>query len=195
LNLSNEPAHLRTCQIGKASFTNVTPLDKEGLPLRKAVFLFLIVLFIVFLLVPHQVAEAGMWSNIKGIFSAPAKIDALEQQYMDARQQLDEQKKHLAESLLQAEQIAAKQAEQYAAKQEELIQQNEQFRKANEQLMEQNKSLIQEMELAKQKQASFTQKLFHTALICISLITAYFLSLRVWRFLVWRKQKQVSRGV
>ncbi|MHA7963964.1 hypothetical protein ACX93W_07455 [Paenibacillus sp. CAU 1782] len=174
----------------------------------KAAFLVLTLLFMsfLFLIFPHQVAEAGMWSNIKGIFSAPAKIDALEQQYMDAKQQLEEQKEQFAESLLQVEQNAVKQAEQYAARQEEqaeqyaarqeeLMQQNEQFRIANEQLMEQNHSLIQEMEQIKQKQASFTQKLIHTVLIILILSTIYILSLRVWRFLVWRKQRQVGRGV
>lgn len=174
----------------------------------KSAFLVITLLFmsIFFLLVPHQVAEAGMWSNIKGIFSAPAKIDALEQQYMDAKQQLEEQKEQFTESLLQAEQTAAKQAEQYAArqeeqaeqyaaKQEELMQQNEQFRLANEQLMEQNNSLLQEIEQAKQKQASFTQKLINTVLIIMIIMTSYILSLRIWRFLVWRKQKQVGRGV
>lgn len=155
----------------------------------KAPFLVSTLLFmsLLFLLFPHQVAEAGMWSNIKGIFSAPEKIDALEQQYIDAKQQLDTQKEQLTESL--------QNAEQYAARQEELMQQNEQFRKTNEQLMEQNNTLIQEMEQIKQKQASFTQKLINTALIIMSLIFAYILSLRVWRYLVWRKQKHAGRGV
>ena len=85
----------------------------------KAPFLVSTLLFmsLLFLLFPHQVAEAGMWSNIKGIFSAPEKIDALEQQYIDAKQQLDAQKEQLTESL--------QNAEQYAARQEELMQQND----------------------------------------------------------------------
>lgn len=163
----------------------------------RAAFLTLTLSFMafLFLFVPHQVAEAGMWSNIKDIFSAPAKINELEQQYTEAKQQLDEQKEQFTESLLQAEQNAAKQAEQYATRHEELMQRNEEYRKTNEQLMEQNSSLLQEIEQAKQKQASFAQKLMQTVIIILIMITAYLLSLRIWRFLVWRKQRQVGRGV
>lgn len=135
--------------------------------------------FMLFLLMPNPTAEASVFDRIKDIYNTPEKIDELQQQYTDAVSSLEEQKQQLEQSIQQ---------------QQELILQNEQYRLQNEQLMLENTKLVNEMELVKQDRDSFIRKLIYTVVIFAIFILAYIVSVRVWRYVVWRKQKPLTEG-
>lgn len=142
-------------------------------------------LMVLFITVPGPTAEAGFFDRIKDIYNTPEKISELEQQYLEAKEALAEQQEQLAESV-QA-------AEEYAQKQQELLEQNEQFRQQNEQLIAQNTSLQTEMAQMQQQKKSFVRKLINTVIIFAAFIAAYIVSVRVWRYATWRKQRKASR--
>lgn len=143
-----------------------------------ALIAFLILLLIV---IPGPIAEAGFFDRIKAIYNTPEKISELEQQYLDAKQALVEQQEKLAESL--------RAAEEYAKVQQELMDQNEQ-------LSAQNASLQAEIEQMQQQKKSFVSRLINIGIIVAVIIAAYILSVRLWRYTTWRKQrKAVQRGI
>lgn len=143
-----------------------------------ALIAFLILLLIV---IPGPTAEAGFFDRIKDIYNTPEKISELEQQYLDAKQALVEQQEKLAESL--------RAAEEYARAQQELMDQNEQ-------LSAQNASLQAEIEQIQQQKKSFVSRLINIGIIVAVIIAAYIISVRLWRYTTWRKQrKAVQRGI
>lgn len=156
-------------------------------PLLKAIVLACF-LSIILMTIPQTTAQAGFFDRIKDIYNTPEKISELEQQYIEAKDALAIQQQQLEESV--------KAAEEYALKQQELLEQNEQFRLQNEQLMAQNASLQTEMEHLKQDRQSFISKLINTVVIIAAVFVAYIVSVRVWRYAVWRKQRSTGgRGI
>ncbi|MDQ0112055.1 hypothetical protein [Paenibacillus harenae] len=148
----------------------------------------LIVLTLLTLSLPQPVAHAGMFDRIKDIYNTPEKLDELQQQYSDAQALLENQAEKLEQSLIVTEQLTQKQAE--------LTEQNEQYRLQNEELLAQNSSLQAEMEQMKQQRQSLIGKLITTAVVIVSLIVLYLASVRIWRFAVWRKQRNAAaRGI
>ncbi|MDQ0060430.1 hypothetical protein [Paenibacillus harenae] len=148
----------------------------------------LIVLTLLTLSLPQPVAHAGMFDRIKDIYNTPEKLDELQQQYSDAQALLENQAQKLEQSLIVTEQLTQKQAE--------LTEQNEQYRLQNEELLAQNSSLQAEMEQMKQQRQSLIGKLITTAVVIVSLIVLYLASVRIWRFAVWRKQRNAAaRGI
>jgi predicted PurR-regulated permease PerM len=149
-------------------------------PLWKALVL---VCFLPFILItiPQPAAHAGFFDRIKDIYNTPEKINELEQQYIEAKQQLEE---------------AAQAAAEFAQKQQQLLEQNEQFRLQNEQLIAQNASMQAEMERMKQDRQSLISKLINTVIIIVAVFISYIVSIRVWRYVVWRKQRSAGgRGI
>ncbi|WP_139995830.1 hypothetical protein [Paenibacillus paridis] len=137
---------------------------------------------------PQPTAYAGFFDRIKDIYNTPEKISELEGQYIEAKEALAEQQQQLEES--------AKAAAEYARKQQELLEQNEQFRQQNEQLIAQNASMQAEMEQMKQDKQSLISKLINTVIIIVAVFLAYIVSLRIWRYAVWRKQRSSGgRGI
>lgn len=156
-------------------------------PLWKAL-IFVCFLSFILISIPQPVAHAGFFDRIKDIYNTPEKISELEQQYIKAKEALADQQQQLEES--------AKTAEEYALKQQELLEQNEQFRQQNEQLIVQNASMQTEMERMKQERQSFKSKLIYTVIIIIVVFVSYIVSIRVWRYVVWRKQRSTGgRGI
>lgn len=148
--------------------------------LRKLVF-FLSTAIILYAFMPLPAAHAGIFDRIKDIYNTPEKIDQLEQQYLDAKQNL--------EDALNATELLTKQ-------QQELMDQNELYKKQNEQLSAQNAALLDELEQAKQQRESMINKLISTAVIIIVAIAAYFAALRIWRYMTWRRHGQsTGRGL
>ena len=149
-------------------------------PLWKA---FVLVCFLTIILntMPQPTVHAGFFDRIKDIYNTPEKISELEQQYIEAKEQLEE---------------SAKAAADYAMKQQELMDQNERFRQQNEQLIAQNASLQAEMEQMKQDRQSLVSKLINTVIILAAVFICYIASIRVWRYIVWRKQRSAGgRGI
>jgi ABC-type multidrug transport system fused ATPase/permease subunit len=141
------------------------------------------VCFLAFILiaVPQPAAQAGFFDRIKDIYNTPEKISELEQQYIEAKEALVDQRQLLEDS---------------ARKQQELIEQNEQFRQQNEQLIAKNASMQAEMERMKLDRQSFLSKLMNTVIILAALFVAYIVSIRVWRYMIWRKQRSANgRGM
>ncbi|MFC4776209.1 hypothetical protein ACFO9Q_05435 [Paenibacillus sp. GCM10023252] len=147
--------------------------------IRLRLTMFMTILGLTLLVPSPQSAEAGVIDRIKDIYNTPERIAELQQQYMDAQAQLKQQQEQLQESL--------RQAEEFAAKQEELQRQNEQ-------LLAQNASLSAELERAQQDKRLFTRKLILSAIIVLAFLCAYLLSIRIWRYVVWRRQRAGQGG-
>lgn len=149
-------------------------------PLWKAL-VFACFLTSILIAAPQPTAHAGFFDRIKDIYNTPEKISELEQQYIEAKEALADQRQQLEES---------------ARKQQELLEQNEQFRQQNEQLIANNASMQAEMERMKQDRQSFLSKLMNTVIILAAVIVLYIVSIRVWRYMIWRKQRSAGgRGM
>lgn len=138
-----------------------------------------IVCFLSFILIaiPQPAAHAGFFDRIKDIYNTPEKISELEQQYIEAKEALAVQQQKLEES--------AKAAEEYALRQQELLAQNEQ-------LITQNADLQAEMDRMKHDRQSLISKLINTVIVIAVVLIAYIVSIRVWRYMVWRKQRSTG---
>jgi len=138
-------------------------------------------LTLVLIIMPQPTVHAGIIDRIKDIYNTPEKISELQQQYIEATEALAEQQQQLEES--------AKAAAEYALKQKELLEQNNQ-------LIAQNSELQAEMERMKEDKQSLISKLINTVIIIAAVFVAYIVSLRVWRYIVWRKQRSTGgRGI
>lgn len=131
----------------------------------------------ILIIIPQPTVHAGLIDRIKDIYNTPEKISELQQQYIEATEALAKQQQQLEES--------AKAAAEYAMKQQELLEQNNQ-------LIAQNAELQAEMDRMKQDKQSFISKLINTVIIIAAVFVAYIVSLRVWRYVVWRKQRSTS---
>ncbi|PWW05101.1 hypothetical protein DFQ01_10584 [Paenibacillus cellulosilyticus] len=144
------------------------------------------ILFILSILtyaLPAAPAEASFISRVQDIYNAPDKISEIEQQYKEANDALTEQ-------LNQAQQAT----EELARKQEELQAQNGQLMEQNQQLMEQNAALQAEAEQAQQKKQAWQHKMYTGIGIVVGLFIAYFLAIRIWRYLSWRRHRPFREG-
>ncbi|OME80665.1 hypothetical protein BK120_18435 [Paenibacillus sp. FSL A5-0031] len=131
----------------------------------------------ILIIIPQSTVHAGLIDRIKDIYNTPEKISELQEQYIEATEALAKQQQQLEES--------AKAAAAYAMKQQELLEQNNQ-------LIAQNAELQAEMDRMKQDKQSFISKLINTVIIIAAVFVAYIVSLRVWRYVVWRKQRSTS---
>ncbi|WP_168123835.1 hypothetical protein [Paenibacillus sp. HB172176] len=155
-----------------------------------------ILFLILFSLTPLK-AHAGMIDRVKDIYETPERIDDLQEYYKQSASILEGQMKAQQEKLEEARQ----QAEELLARQEALQQSNESYQKQNEALLaEKAEMLAKQEEMQKQlEQAEAKRKdTYRKGVIAVgSLIAAfiaYALSVRVWRFLVWRRQGRDERG-
>lgn len=167
--------------------------------LLRGVAIFLASALILYVILPVSSAEAGVIDRIKDIYNTPDKIQQLEQQYLDTKVQLEatieEQKQQLDEAIDTAAKL--NQQQQELLQQNKQIQQlNSQYKQQNDQLAEQNAALLTELEQAKEQRKSVWDKLLQSALIAIALLAAYFISLRIWRFMNWRRHgRAAGRGL
>ncbi|HIW33398.1 MAG TPA: hypothetical protein IAA29_11490 [Candidatus Paenibacillus intestinavium] len=141
-------------------------------------------------------AEAGFFDRVQDIYNIPERVEEIQLQYDATKQALEGQ---IAEQLERLE-LSQQQAEELLLQQEQLQQINEHYREQNEQyreqtqmLAEENKNLLLTMEKLEQDRKSFIQKLIITISTIIALFILYSLSIRVWRFAVWRKQERNRR--
>ncbi|MBD3921974.1 hypothetical protein H8B09_24645 [Paenibacillus sp. PR3] len=137
------------------------------------------ILFIVGLIVsawPAEPVHASFISRVQDIYNAPDKISEIEQQYKEANEQLSQQ---LEESRKAAEALARQQ---------------EELQKQNQQLMEQNAALQAEAEQVQKKKEAFQRKMYTGIGIVAGLFIAYFLAIRIWRYLSWRRHRPFREG-
>ncbi|MFF2480313.1 hypothetical protein [Paenibacillus sp. NPDC058071] len=142
-------------------------------------FTAIIGLFISFMIaLPPKTAHAGFFDRVQDIYYAPEKLNEIEQQYKEANEALSQQ---LEQSRQHAESIARKQ---------------EELAESNSQLMEQNTSLQTELEQIKQEKAALKHKLVTAGIVMASLLLGYIAAIRIWRFLSWRRHRNLGeRGV
>jgi septal ring factor EnvC (AmiA/AmiB activator) len=139
--------------------------------------LFMISIIMVYVLSAAPV-EASFFSRVQDIYNAPDKISEMEQQYNEANEELSRQ-------LEQSRQAT----EELARKQEQLQAQNADLQEQNRQLTEQNAVLQSEAEQAQQKKEAFQHKMYMSIGVIAGLLAAYFLAIRIWRYLSWRRHK------
>ena len=143
-----------------------------------------------FAMLPPLPAEANMLDRIKDIYNAPDKVDELREQYEETARTLEEQRRKLTE--------AESSLEAYSAEQQRMRAENELYRQQNEELRMQNGLLTERLEQLEKdkadKQATFRR--WATAIgAAVALIAGYVLSIRLWRYSVWRSRKQPGGGV
>lgn len=136
-------------------------------------------------------AEASFFERAKDIYNVPEKIDQLQQEYNAAKQVMEDQIAAQQEQLEQSR----KQAEELLNRQNTLQESNEYYRQQNEQYREQtnrliaeNENLLLKMEKMEQDRKTLYQKLVIAVAAFITLLLLYTLSVRIWRYIVWRKQ-------
>jgi hypothetical protein len=126
---------------------------------------------------PGQAAAASIYERFKDIYNTPEKVAELQHT-------LDEQAKQLEE--------AGRKAEEYAQNQQELLQQNEAYMRQNQALSSQNTQLLMRMEQLEQEKSA-RSLLIHwvtlTATAIFGLAILYLMSIRIWRYSVWRRNK------
>ncbi len=169
-------------------------------------------LLFIWLLVPVHQAEAGVWDRIKDIYTAPEKVEELKDIYTDSMKQLEAQRQQLQGELeAQREQLKAskEQAEELLSRQEELQrlnesymqenelykqeselyrQESELYRQQNEALAAQNAELLERMAQVEEDRRKWIRSTVLTVGGLILLFLAYAASIRIWRYLVWRRQ-------
>ena len=132
---------------------------------------------------PAGQAEAGVVDRIKDIYYAPDKVEELQQTYTENMQRLDEQldaqRAQLEESREQVERMRQQQAE--------LMQANADYRDENTALQAQNEALLSRMEQMEQDRRSLIRTIATTVVAITGLVMLYAVSIRVWRFLAWRR--------
>lgn len=131
-------------------------------------------------------AEAGFFDRIQDIYEAPDKLEALESKYEEATDELQRQ----TETFLQEK-------TELLEKNDAMMMQNEQLAGQNEALAEQNRALLERMQILEERQerrAELTRKLAYGAGAVLGLFLLYVLSVRFWRFLAWRRQRQMGGG-
>ncbi|MFE5317889.1 hypothetical protein ACFQ88_04165 [Paenibacillus sp. NPDC056579] len=121
-----------------------------------------------FIMIGFQAAapvEAGFWDKVKDVYNMPDKVNELQEKYDSTMQQLSEQEQKL------------KEAQQYS-----------------EMLVSQNSELLKQLEQMKQERESNRRTWISIGAAVVLLIALYILSVRIWRFTVWRRQRSQGSG-
>lgn len=148
------------------------------------------ILSLLYVAVPIETASAGMFDRIKDIYQAPDKLDELQEAYDASIKAVEGQ---LEDSRRQAEQLLQRQQELESSN-EAIREQNEQMQARNEELARENARLVGQMEELEQNRQSLYRKAAIAAGALVALIAVYALSVRVWRFLTWRRQGRGGRA-
>jgi septal ring factor EnvC (AmiA/AmiB activator) len=159
-------------------------LESKLIPMRarRAV---LAAVFIAMLIQPFSTAHAGFFDRVKDIYRLPEQVEIIEKEYEATKQQLqeqvkkfDEQKDKLAETIARSKET-----------EERLLAQNKQLMAQNEALL----NSIQAAEQAKLEQQARTRKLVMVGITAVLLVAGYFISGRLIRVAVWKRQKRSLR--
>ncbi|MBH5318610.1 hypothetical protein I6N90_12465 [Paenibacillus sp. GSMTC-2017] len=122
-----------------------------------------IILFMLLYPSASTIANAGVIERIKGIYDAPEELQKLQDQYDETT------------SLLQS-QLESQREQLELAKQQ------------NEKLLADNQKLMEKMEKMEENRQSLFSKIAYAVGTLIALVAVYAISVRIWRYIVWRKQ-------
>jgi len=143
-----------------------------------------------FFALPVPNAEAGLFDRIKGIYNAPDIVDELREQYEETARTLEEQRRKLTE--------AEDAMRGFEEEQSRLRGENELYRQQNEALKTQNEMLAERLELLEKEKAdkqAMYRKWIVAVLSVVALIAGYVLSIRIWRYGVWRNRRRLGGGL
>ncbi|MEC0232676.1 hypothetical protein [Paenibacillus alba] len=127
---------------------------------------------------PASAAQASWLDRIKDIYELPENVQQIQKDYEATKQQLEDQKDKLSETIQRSRET-----------EEKLLGQNDALKKENEQLQERLKAMEQ-VALDKDKR---NKKILYMAVTAVLLVVLYFVLGRVFRFIVWRRQKRHMR--
>lgn len=164
-----------------------------------------IALFLLFLFyLPVHTAEANVFNRIKDIYEVPDRIEEMQEQYNANIQllegQVEEQRQRLEQSRKQAEELLLRQDEMLSRQEEMqknnemILQENELYRQQNEALSAENQQLLQRMDQMEDSRKAFIRKTIWSVGTIILLTVAYTASIRIWRYMVWRRQGRDRQG-
>lgn len=123
-------------------------------------------------------ANASLLDRVKDIYQLPGHVEQIQKDYEATKQELEVQKDKLAEAVKQSQEIENR-----------LMRQNEDLKKDNAQLQERLKAMEQ-IALDKDKR---NRKIIYMVVTAAALVVGYFLMGRVFRLIVWRRQKRGLR--
>lgn len=131
-----------------------------------------------------------MLDRIKDIYEAPERLEDLRSQYEETTAQMASQLQEQQEQLEEAR----RQADALLARQELLQQSNDSYRQQNEELAAEKEALLAQMEQAEEQRKALYAKAGAVAGGLLAAIVLYALSVRVWRYMVWRRQGRDNSG-
>ncbi|WP_282942542.1 hypothetical protein [Paenibacillus sp. RC67] len=130
------------------------------------------------LLQPFTTVEAGVLDRVKDMYQLPEHVESIQKEFDATKQQLEEQRNKLVESVQQSREAI------------------DLLNIQNKQLLEQNEALqtrIQMMEQTSLDKKAQNRKITMIAVTVIFLIIGYFLIGRLIRIMVWRRQNSNLR--
>ncbi|KQX44722.1 hypothetical protein [Paenibacillus sp. Root444D2] len=146
--------------------------------LAGAIKVFGLLVIMVGFMYPASAVQASWLDRVKDIYQLPENVEQIQKDYETTKQQLEDQKDKLSKAIRHSQET-----------EERLLGQNETLKKENEQLQERLKAMEQ-IALDKEKR---NQKLTYMAVTAVLLIIFYLVLGRVFRFIVWRRQKRRMR--
>lgn len=153
--------------------------------IRRAGQAMLAVVFVAMLIQPLSTAHAGFFDRVKDIYRLPEQVEIIEKEYEATKQLLQEQVKNFDEQKDKLAETIARSNET----EERLLAQNKQLMAQNEALQ----NSIKAAEEAKLEQKSRTRKLIMVGITAVLLVAGYFISGRLIRVAVWKRQKRSLR--
>jgi hypothetical protein len=143
-------------------------------------------------------AEAGIWDRMKSIYNAPEQLEefqkSISEEYERMQQTVDKQKAALEETRQEAKEAA----ERFKAEQQKWIAENERIQAEKKMLEERNRQLTERLENLEAEQSSrdaLTRKLITIGLTALGMLLGYFILMRLFRFLIWKRQKNIKRNI
>ncbi|MBP1967890.1 DNA replication initiation control protein YabA [Paenibacillus aceris] len=127
---------------------------------------------------PVSAAQASWLDRVKDIYQLPENVEQIQKDYEATKQQLKEQKDKLSETIRHSQET-----------EEKLLKQNEALQKENQLLQERLKAMEQ-VALDKEKR---NRKITNMVIAAVLLVVLYFVLGRVFRYVVWRRQKRHMR--
>jgi septal ring factor EnvC (AmiA/AmiB activator) len=137
---------------------------------------FVAALFVFLFLCPPATVEANVIDKIKGLYDLPGDVENLKKQYEDTKQQLEEQKDKLADTMQKAKET-----------EDRLTTQNNQLQEENKTLQTRLQDMEQSVIHAKNKRV---HQIKIAAIIITSLLVIYFGLGRLFRYLIWQRNKK-----
>jgi len=130
-------------------------------------------------------ASAGFGDRLKDIYYAPERVEELQDAYAESMRKMDEQ---LEAQRAQLEE-SRRQVDELLRQQELLADANEAYRSDNAALEAQNEQLLGRMEKLEADRDTLVKRILLSVGAIAGLWLLYGASIRVWRYLAWRRQR------